>query len=215
MIGLWKVGFCSFTCRPYQFASDEGICCKLATIAPCWGRGHLAGHPTHEMSLRRILLAHCQSSSPCFRCFDQSVMMFVNRMVRPRGIGSQNVQKIAAEESWWRWREMVVLKLVRSYRLHSGDICDFYETFENISRFIAQIQSSFSTHFPFKCRQTVIVFTSSQSGCFPFVCSKYSLIKPDLGILNPPCCRALFGKTTQFWYLEDNQVLQINEQLVK
>ena len=106
MIGLWKVGFCSFTCRPYQFASDEGICCKLATIAPCWGRGHLAGHPTHEMSLRRILLAACQSSSPCFRCFDQSVMMFVNRKVRPRGIGSQNVQKIAAEESWWRWREM-------------------------------------------------------------------------------------------------------------
>ena len=34
-----------------------------------------------------------------------------------------------------------------SYRLHSGDICDFYETFENISaRFIAQIQSSFFPH---------------------------------------------------------------------
>ena len=80
---------------------------------------------------------------------------------------------------------MVVLKLVRSYRLCSGDICDFYETFENISRFIAQIQSSFSSHFPFKCRQTVIVFTVSQSRCFPFVCSKYSLIKLDLGILNP------------------------------
>ena len=117
-----KVGFCSFTCRPYQFASDEGICCKLATIAPCWGRGHLAGHPTHEMSLRRILLAHCQSSSPCFRCFDQSVMMFVNRMVRPRGIGSsQNVQKIAAAgesclktPASWRWRLIVVLKLVRA-----------------------------------------------------------------------------------------------------
>ena len=54
---LWKVGFCSFTCRPYQFASDEGICCKLATIAPCCSRGQLAEHPTHEMSLRRILLA--------------------------------------------------------------------------------------------------------------------------------------------------------------
>ena len=86
--------------------------------------------------------------APCFPCFDQSVMMFVNRMVRPRGTGSQNVQKIAAAgESWWRWRLMVVLKLVRSYRLCSGDICDFYETFENISRFIAQIQSSFSRFF--------------------------------------------------------------------
>ena len=92
-----KVGFCSFTCRPYQFASDEGICCKLATIAPCWCRGLLAEHPTHEMSLRRILLAACQSSSPCFRCFDQSVMMFVNRMVPPPGIGKRT-------KDWCNWR---------------------------------------------------------------------------------------------------------------
>ena len=118
-----KVGFCSFTCRPYQFASDEGICCKLATIAPCWCRGLLAEHPTHEMSLRRILPATLPIfQPPCFRCFDQSVMMFVNRMVRPRGIGSsQNVQKIAAAgesclktPASWRWRLIVVLKLVRA-----------------------------------------------------------------------------------------------------
>ena len=57
-----------------------------------------------------------------FRCFDQSVMMFVNRMVRPRGIGSsQNAQKIAAAgesclktPASWRWRLIVVLKLVRA-----------------------------------------------------------------------------------------------------
>ena len=65
-----------------------------------------------------------------------------------------------------------MLKLVRSYRLRFGDICDFYETFENISRFIAQIQSSFFSLFPQIPRfafvempaDTVIVFTVSLTG---------------------------------------------------
>ena len=58
----------------------------------------------------------------------------------------------------------LVLKLVRSYRLCFGDICDFYETFENISRFIAQIQSSFFPKFVEMPADTVIVFTVSLTG---------------------------------------------------
>ena len=116
------------------------------------------------------------------------------------------------------------------YRLHSGDICDFYETRENISaRFIAQIQSSFfSTTFPvsFKCRPTLIVFTVSLTGNQPllFVCSKYSSIKLDFGILNranqlqPGCCpgRIVWEINVILIFGRYNKVLYMNEaQLVK
>ena len=88
-----------------------------------------------------------------------------------------------------------MLKLVRSYRLHSGDICDFYETFENISPLYCtnsiQFFSSHFHRFPTfgvfeKAADSDCVYrvSNGQSGA-AFVCSKYSLIKLDLGILNP------------------------------
>ena len=163
--------------RPYQFASDEGICCKLGTIAPCPSCPRLlASRAQHMKCLFDESRSHsCQSSRAVLT--GQSWCLLIERLDLAE---LDLVQKIAAtgesgrklwdgrerDEGWcWNWFAATVSS--------SGDICDFYETFENNPlRFIAQIQSSFSSRFfpadfpvrVSKCRQTVIVFTASVTG---------------------------------------------------
>ena len=123
--------------------------------------------------------------------------MLYKRSQLPENL-DENSKMVDRDEGWcWNWFAATVSS--------SGDICDFYETFENNPlRFIAQIQSSFSS--PFFPRRfpgprfqmpadsdCVYRVCNGQSGA-AFVCFKYSLIKLDFGILNPPSQRPLLPR---------------------
>ena len=184
--------------RPYQFASDEGICCKLGTIAPLPKLPPALGiqSPTHEMSLRRIALAQL----PIFKsCFDRSVMMFVNRTARPRRIGSctkdRSYRRIWTKTQRWS-REMKV-GVETGSQLPSPPLVTFV-TFTRLSRitlcalshkFNLVFLPCFFRRFPGLRFQMpadsdcVYRVCNGQSGA-AFVCFKYSLIKLDLGIFN-------------------------------
>ena len=107
--------------RPYQFASDEGICCKLGTIAPCLSCPRLlASRAQHMKCLFDESRSHsCQSSRAVLT--GQSWCLLIERLDLAE---LDLVQKIAATRESGRklrdghrqrWR--LVLKLVRSYRL--------------------------------------------------------------------------------------------------
>ena len=189
--------------RPYQFASDEGICCKLGTIAPLPKLPLALGiqSPTHEMSLRRIALAQL----PIFKsCFDRSVMMFVNRTARPRRIGSctkdRSYQRIWTKTQ--RWSTEMKVGVETGSQLPSPPLVTFvtFTRLSRILRFIAQIQSSFfPADFPVrvsKCRQTVIVFTASVTGnqAPHLFASNIHWLNWIFGILNPPSQRPLLPR---------------------
>ena len=211
MIGLWKVGFCSFTCGPYQFASDEGICCKLATIAAAGG-----SWPVGRIQHMKCLFAEpcwpaCQSSSPVF-----SVMMFVNRMVQPRRIGSQSVERESCPKTEMRadLGAETGSQLPTPLRWHLWLLRDFWE-------YLALYCTNPIWFFPqisFKCRQTVIVFTVSLTGnqaAFQLFAQNIHWLNWILEFQNQ------LGRTrlprivweNKSWYLADDKVL--DEQLFK
>ena len=180
--------------RPYQFASDEGICCKLGTIAPLPKLPPALGiqSPTHEMSLRRIALAQL----PIFKsCFDRSVMMFVNRAARPRRIGS--CTKDRSYRRIWkktlRWSREMKVGVETGSQLPSPPLVTFV-TFTRLSRItLCALSHKFNLVFPlpfFPRRFPGLRFQmpadsdcvyrvcNGQSGA-AFVCFKYSLIELD------------------------------------
>ena len=152
------------------------------------------------MSLRRIL----PTSLPIFwlRCLfavltSQSWCLLIEWFDLAE-LDLEMYKKISARESWLKTLEMklilalkLVCKLPSPLRWHLWLLRDFWEY---LSALLHKFNPVFSSHFHRfptfgvfeKAADSDCVYrvSNGQSGA-AFVCSKYSLIKLDLGILNP------------------------------
>ena len=204
-----KVGFCSFTwpAGRINLPLMRVFVANWARLPPCPSCPRLlASRAQHMKCLFDESRSHsCQSSRAVLT--GQSWCLLIERLdlaeldlevykrsQLPENL-DENSKMVDRDEGWcWNWFAATVSS--------SGDICDFYETFENNPlRFIAQIQSSFSSpffpaDFPVcvsKCRQTVIVFTASVTGnqAPHLFASNIHWLNWIFGILNPPSQRPL------------------------